>query len=112
MNRLRHIFPSLREVRPEVVLEAPDWSVDDAGALNAFLTTNTGKKLLGRMRYDVTCIVLDPRDMDSDMRDQWRAIAHVISGVESMANTEYWKLRDKEYLEREYLSEGTGFGGE
>lgn len=106
MKWLKHLFPSLKEVTPRVVHDCPEWTLQDAASLEHFLETVAGNKLLERMRYDLTCVVLDPSEMNLSMRNEWRAIAYVLAGIESMANTEYWKYRDKEYLESEY---GTGF---
>lgn len=112
MKWLKHLFPSLKQVRPEVVVDLPEWTLADAADLGRFLETKTGKRLIQRMRYDVTCAVLDPNEATINMRDEWRAISHVLDGIQSMADYEYWKYRDKEFLEREFLSEGTGFSGE
>ena len=113
MSWLKHLFPSLKEVTPKLVTDLPDWTVDDAANLDRFLETSTGHRLMERMRHDISCIVLDPSEMNVKMRDEWRAIAHVLAGIESMARVDYWKYRDKEFLEQEYGAtfhkDGTGF---
>ena len=105
LNLLKKCFPNLGAPKAEVVLELPEWSVADANQLHAFLESRAGHKMMERMRHTVTAMCLDPRHCDEQMSADRRALALVINGIELLTDDEYWKYRDKEYLEREFVSE-------
>ena len=99
---LTKCFPGAKKPRTEVITEMPSWSVADANQLHAFLESRAGHKMLDRMKHTVTAMCLDPRHFDEQMSADRRALALVINGIEHLADDEYWKYRDKEYLERAF----------
>lgn len=99
---LKECFKGMGKPKVEVVVDMPSWSVADANQLQAFLESTAGKKMLDRMKHTVTAMCIDPRHFDEQMSADRRALALVINGIEHLADDEYWKYRDREYLERVY----------
>lgn len=102
---LRKCFPSLGTPKVEVVLDLPHWTVADCQQLQAFIESNTGKKLISRFAHTATAMCLDPNHFDEQMSSDRRAIALFLQGLKSLADEDYWKYRDEEYLKQEFAEE-------
>lgn len=97
INWLKRLFPATPDqFRPKVVEDLPTWTESDASQLDAFLQSRAGKHLMDRMKYTITAMCLDSRELDKEARADRRAMAWVIEGIDSLADTDFWHKRDRE----------------
>lgn len=90
---LKHLFPSFGRMKTTVQNDCPEWTVGDAVVLAGFLDTPTGKKMMDRFRHSVTAMVCDPKPMDEATRAERRSVAWMITGLQSLADVEFWRKR-------------------
>ena len=90
---LKRLFGGFRpRIKISLVRPIEAWTVDNAIALNAFLRSPTGQKLIDQMRYRITAGLLH-RDLTEDERVLLRALTLTIEGIESNADVEYWRAQ-------------------
>lgn len=95
MNWLkRFLAPKVTAVKTVVVTDEPVWTANDAQLLDAFLKTDTGLRLIGRMHHQIHMLCMSEEPMTVAEQAERRAMRMVVCGIEGHADFQHFQRLD------------------